>query len=394
MSYNRDKGNRDELGLTEYEKFRLGEPSYIQSKVSEEDKKKVKKKGHKEVIGWLVALTLIGGGIYGVTNHMFESREDVYQAENVARMTAEEAVENLYDSDGKYVRRDLTQEEYDQVVAMVAEVPESSNKVKINSRLEQAGEQIKEQLEAVELVSTLRLPNGEVNVDLDADVIKENLASFPSKFNPDYAKELKDKYEEASKVIKNAIKLEESIRALGTETGMSLDKAELDLLNKEVDGLPMSERKSRLTLDMKALYQEYTRQQDVIREEAEAESSRQAELAKLQSQEEARQRAESESLAREESILESQRLESEAEQSRILEEYQSQQDAYSYDNSDTTSDSIVEDDYTDVYVEPNDNESSVVEDNTPTDVTSGGTAGDGTNGTNGANRSSSSLVEE
>lgn len=394
MSYNRDKGNRDELGLTEYEKFRLGEPSYIQSKVSEEDKKKVKKKGHKEVIGWLVALTLIGGGIYGVTNHMFESREDVYQAENVARMTAEEAVENLYDSDGKYVRRDLTQEEYDQVVAMVAEVPESSNKVKINSRLEQAGEQIKEQLEAVELVSTLRLPNGEVNVDLDGDVIKENLASFPSNFNPDYAKELKDKYEEASKVIKNAIKLEESIRELGTETGTRLDKAELDLLNKEVDGLPMSERKSRLTLDMKALYQEYNRQQDVIREEAEAESSRQAELAKLQSQEEARQRAERESLAREESLLESQRLESEAEQSRILEEYQSQQDAYSYDNSDTTSDSIVEDDYTDVYVEPNDNESSVVEDNTPTDVTSGNTTGDGASRTSGASRSSSSLVEE
>ena len=388
MSYNKDKGNRDELGLTEYEKFRLGEPSYIQSKVSEEDKKKVKKKGHKEVIGWLVALTLIGGGIYGVTNHMFESREDVYQAENVARMTAEEAVENLYDSDGKYVRRDLTQEEYDQVVAMVAEVPESSNKVKINSRLEQAGEQIKEQLEAVELVSTLRLPNGEVNVDLDGDVIKENLASFPSKFNPDYAKELKDKYEEASKVIKNAIKLEESIRALGTETGMSLDKAELDLLNKEVDGLPMSERKSRLTLDMKALYQEYDRQQEVIREEAEAESSRQAELAKLQSQEEARQRAERESLAREESLLESQRLESEAEQSRILEEYQSQQDAYSYDNSVTTSDSIVEDDYTDVYVEPDEEESSVVEDGTTTEVNSGDTTEDG------ASRSSSSLVEE
>ena len=388
MSYNKDKGNRDELRLTEYEKFRLGEPSYIQSKVSEEDKKKVKKKGHKEVIGWLVALTLIGGGIYGVTNHMFESREDVYQAENVARMTAEEAVENLYDSDGKYVRRDLTQEEYDQVVAMVAEVPESSNKVKINSRLEQAGEQIKEQLEAVELVSTLRLPNGEVNVDLDADVIKENLASFPSNFNPDYAKELKDKYEEASKVIKNAIKLEESIRALGTETDMSLDKAELDLLNKEVDGLPMSERKSRLTLDMKALYQEYDRQQDVIREEAEAESSRQAELAKLQSQEEARQRAESESLAREESLLESQRLESEAEQSRILEEYQSQQDAYSYDNSVTTSDSIVEDDYTDVYVEPDEEESSVVEDGTTTEVNSVDTTEDG------ASRSSSSLVEE
>lgn len=388
MSYNKDKGNRDELRLTEYEKFRLGEPSYIQSKVSEEDKKKVKKKGHKEVIGWLVALTLIGGGIYGVTNHMFESREDVYQAENVARMTAEEAVENLYDSDGKYVRRDLTQEEYDQVVAMVAEVPESSNKVKINSRLEQAGEQIKEQLEAVELVSTLRLPNGEVNVDLDADVIKENLASFPSNFNPDYAKELKDKYEEASKVIKNAIKLEESIRALGTETDTSLDKAELDLLNKEVDGLPMSERKSRLTLDMKALYQEYNRQQDVIREEAEAESSRQAELAKLQSQEEARQRAESESLAREESLLESQRLESEAEQSRILEEYQSQQDAYSYDNSVTTSDSIVEDDYTDVYVEPDEEESSVVEDGTTTEVNSGDTTEDG------ASRSSSSLVEE
>src|SRR5699024_2810896 len=102
-----------------------------------------------------------------------------------------------------------------------------------------------------------------------------------SKFNPDYAKELKDKYEEASKVIKNAIKLEESIRALGTEMDTSLDKAELDLLNKEVDGLPMSERKSRLTLDMKALYQEYDRQQEVIREEAEAESSRQAELAKL-----------------------------------------------------------------------------------------------------------------
>lgn len=391
MSYNKDKGNRDELGLTEYEKFRLGEPSYIQSKVSEEDKKKVKKKGHKEVIGWLVALTLIGGGIYGVTNHMFESREDVYQAENVARMTAEEAVENLYDSDGKYVRRDLTQEEYDQVVAMVAEVPESSNKVKINSRLEQAGEQIKEQLEAVELVSTLRLPNGEVNVDLDGDVIKENLASFPSKFNPDYAKELKDKYEEASKVIKNAIKLEESIRALGTETGTSLDKAELDLLNKEVDGLPMSERKSRLTLDMKALYQEYNRQQDVIREEAEAESSRQAELAKLQSQEEARQRAERESLAREESLLESQRLESEAEQSRILEEYQSQQDVYSYDNSDTTSDSIVEYDYTDVYVEPDVNESSVVEDDTTTEVNSGDTTEDGASR---SSRSSSSLVEE
>lgn len=391
MSYNKDKGNRDELGLTEYEKFRLGEPSYIQSKVSEEDKKKVKKKGHKEVIGWLVALTLIGGGIYGVTNHMFESREDVYQAENVARMTAEEAVENLYDSDGKYVRRDLTQEEYDQVVAMVAEVPESSNKVKINSRLEQAGEQIKEQLEAVELVSTLRLPNGEVNVDLDGDVIKENLASFPSKFNPDYAKELKDKYEEASKVIKNAIKLEESIRALGTETGTSLDKAELDLLNKEVDGLPMSERKSRLTLDMKALYQEYNRQQDVIREEAEAESSRQAELAKLQSQEEARQRAERESIAREESLLESQRLESEAEQSRILEEYQSQQDVYSYDNSDTTSDSIVEYDYTDVYVEPDVNESSVVEDDTTTEVNSGDTTEDGASR---SSRSSSSLVEE
>lgn len=391
MSYNKDKGNRDELGLTEYEKFRLGEPSYIQSKVSEEDKKKVKKKGHKEVIGWLVALTLIGGGIYGVTNHMFESREDVYQAENVARMTAEEAVENLYDSDGKYVRRDLMQEEYDQVVAMVAEVPESSNKVKINSRLEQAGEQLKEQLEAVELVSTLRLPNGEVNVDLDGDVIKENLASFPSKFNPDYAKELKDKYEEASKVIKNAIKLEESIRALGTETDTRLDKAELDLLNKEVDGLPMSERKSRLTLDMKALYQEYNRQQDVIREEAEAESLRQAELAKLQSQEEARQRAERESIAREESLLESQRLESEAEQSRLLEEYQSQQDAYSYDNSDTTSDSIVEDDYTDVYVEPDVEESSVVEDDTTTEDNSGDTTEDGASRTSST---SSSLVEE
>lgn len=303
------RGSNKDTQTTEYERFKDNEKDYIKSKVYGDEPKK-----RKDWIWWLVAVAVLSTSIYFVVDHMLESRDAVYDSEQIARLSAREAVEQMFDEDENgelsYIRRDLTVEEYNQIKEMVDEVPESSEKVHINSLMRLAGEQLESQVKALELVNGIKTASGEPNVDLSEDDLLDDMEEFPRNYNPDFARELEQEYTDIASIIIDANDLEERIKELWENEDEPLDKAELDRLDTQVENLPFSDRKSQLTYDMKALYQRYDRQQEELEKQREEEERRREEQERYRREQEEirRQEAErqAEEEAREQAIIEQQ----------------------------------------------------------------------------------------
>ena len=252
------KGTHD-IPRTDYQQFKeIEEPNYLKT---QRNNVQSGTKKRKDWLWWLIALVVLSTSIYFVVDHMFESRDEVYNSAQIARLSAREAVEQMFDGELEYIRRDLTEEEYNQIHEMVDNVPESSEKVQINSLLRKAGEQLESQLEAQHLVDSLKTSSGEPNVDLKRNDLIKDKSAFPRGYDPEYAQELETEYQELVTVIVLAIDLQDAIRKLA-RSDEKLDKSELDQLNIEVEKLPFSDRKTQLTYDMKALYQTYDKQQE------------------------------------------------------------------------------------------------------------------------------------
>lgn len=295
MSRGSNKGNK----TTEYERFKGNEQEYINTRVYADEPKK-----RKDWIWWLVAVFVLSTSIYFVVNHMVESRDAVYDSEQIARLSAREAVEQMFDEDENgelsYIRRDLTMEEYNQIKEMVDKVPDSSEKVKINSLMRLAGEQIESQVGALELVNSLKTASGEPNVDLSKKDLLEDIKAFPRKYNPEYARELEQEYVELASIIERANDLQIRIKELWANEEEYLDKAELDSLDTQVENLQFSDRKSQLTYDMKALYQRYDFQQEELQKQREEEERIRAEHERYRQEQEEIRRQEAERRAEEE----------------------------------------------------------------------------------------------
>lgn len=328
------KGNTTKKQQTEYERFKDNEPEYIESMTRQGNKNQNGNgKKRKDWVYWLVAVIVVTFSIIGVTNHMVNSREELTQEEQIAKLSAVEAVEQLFDENQEWIRQDVTQEEFDQVNQKVDDLTESSEKVKISSLLGKAEEQLTSQLEGQALVKGLTIDGGEANVDLEKADLLESLDDFPSNYNPEYVEELKEDYSGLAKKIAQALELQERIRELGVEMDTYLNKSELDKLNKRVEDLPFSDRKSQLTYDMKALYSEYDKQQKELEEQrAREQRQREAEEAKRK-EEEAIRKAEQERLEEIERQAREQ-LEWEREQQRLQEEERQRiEDLNEYNNS-------------------------------------------------------------
>lgn len=311
-------GKKRQKGLTEYETFKKFEPEYIESKMSTNKKKR------KDWIGWLVAIIVLSTSIYFVIGHMMATRDAVYDSAQVARLSASEAVEQMFDRDDEgnltYIRRDLTQNEYNQIEEMVEGVPESSEKVQITILLRTAGEQLESQLYALELIEGLQTPNGEPNVDLAGIDILMDMDNFPRNYNPEYAQELEDEYVRLAGVIRGAIDLEARIRDLAVNNDDNLILEEIDSLNDQVEALPFSDRKSKLTNDIKALYQAYEEQLERLEEQRVEEERRKAEQERYRQEQEAIRKREAERLAEQERREQERIAEEQAEQRRRQEE--------------------------------------------------------------------------
>ena len=280
---------------TEYERFKGNEQEYINTRVYEYEPKPKKR---KDWIWWLVAVIMLTTSIYFIVDHMVESRDAVYDSEQIARLSAREAVEQMFDEDENgelsYIRRDLTLDEYNQIKEMVDEVPESSEKVQINSLMRLTMEQLESQEEALELVKSIKTASGEPNVDLSKRDLLEDMGDFPRNYNPEYARELEQEYVQLASIIERANDLQARIRDLAVNEDEYLDKAELDSLDTQVENLPFSDRKSQLTYDMKALYQTYERQQEELEEQLRIEEIRRAEQERYRQEQEEIKRKEAE----------------------------------------------------------------------------------------------------
>lgn len=303
------KGTHD-IPRTDYQQFKeIEEPNYLKT---QRNNVQSGTKKRKDWLWWLIALVVLSTSIYFVVDHMFESRDEVYNSAQIARLSAREAVEQMFDGELEYIRRDLTEEEYNQIHEMVDNVPESSEKVQISSLLRKAGEQLESQLEAQHLVDSLKTSSGEPNVDLKRNDLIKDKSAFPRGYDPEYAQELETEYQELVTVIVLAIDLQDEIRKLA-RSDERLDKAELDQLNIEVEKLPFSDRKTQLTYDMKALYQTYDKQQEELKKQLEEERKRQeAEEDYRREQEEIRRKEEEirlEEQRKEQEILEQQQRE-------------------------------------------------------------------------------------
>lgn len=315
-------GNNSNKQQSEYNKFKQQEDSYLDSVQVEQEKKPNR---WKELGIWVVAIMVLSTSIYFAVDYMLTSRDEVYSSAQVARLSAREAVDQMFaeDENGElaYIRRDLTQEEYDQIEEMVEIIPESSEKVQINIKLRDAGEQLQSQLRAIELVEGLKTQEGDPNVDLKRSEVITEIDRFPDNFNPTYALELQEEYQAMAKVITDAHDLKDEIQELAVQLDDYLDKQQLDSLQTRVDGLPFSDLKSQLTFDMKALFQEYDRQQEELEEQRLEEERRRKEEEKYRlEQEEIQRKAEEERLERqrrEEAILEQQREEERQRQAEI-----------------------------------------------------------------------------
>ena len=295
------RGSNKGTKPTEYQRFKNNEQKYIKTRVHGYEPKPKKR---KDWIWWLVAVVVLSTSIYFVVDHMVDSRDAVYDSAQIARLSAREAVEQMFDEDENgelsYIRRDLTLDEYNQIKEMVDEVPESSEKVQINSLMREAGEQTESQGEAIGLIEGLKTPSGEPNVDLTKKDLLEDMSEFPSNFNPEYVNELEQEYVELANVITDANDLQERIRELAVNEDGYLDKDELDSLDTQVEDLPFSDRKSQLTYDMKALYQTYERQQVELEKKREEEEARRAEQERYRQEQEEIRRKEAEKRAEEE----------------------------------------------------------------------------------------------
>lgn len=310
------KGTHD-IPRTDYQQFKeIEEPNYLKT---QRNNVQSGTKKRKDWLWWLIALVVLSTSIYFVVDHMFESRDEVYNSAQIARLSAREAVEQMFDGELEYIRRDLTEEEYNQIHEMVDNVPESSEKVQISSLLRKAGEQLESQLEAQHLVDSLKTSSGEPNVDLKRNDLIKDKSAFPRGYDPEYAQELETEYQKLVTVIVLAIDLQDEIRKLA-RSDERLDKAELDQINIEVEKLPFSDRKTQLTYDMKALYQTYDKQQEELKKQLEEERIEEERLEQ--------ERLEQEKLEQER--LEQERLEQEriaqeqAEQERVAQEQQQQ----------------------------------------------------------------------
>lgn len=293
------RGSNKGTKTTEYERFKGNEQKYINTRVYEGEPKR-----RKDWVWWLVAVFVLSTSIYFVVDHMVESRDAVYDSAQIARLSAREAVEQMFDEDENgelsYIRRDLTMEEYNQIKEMVDEVPDSSEKVQINSLMRLAGEQIESQVEALELVNSIKTASGEPNVDLSKRDLLEDMKEFPRKYNPEYAEELEKEYVKIASIIEGANDLQLRIKELWANEEEYLDKAELDSLDTQVENLPFSDRKSQLTYDMKALYQRYDRQQEELEKQRKIEEERRAEQERYRQEQEEIRRKEAEKRAEEE----------------------------------------------------------------------------------------------
>lgn len=293
------RGSNKGTKTTEYERFKGNEQEYINTRVYVDEPKR-----RKDWIWWLVAVFVLSTSIYFVVDHMVESRDAVYDSAQIARLSAREAVEQMFDEDENgelsYIRRDLTMEEYNQIKEKVDKVPDSSEKVQINSLMRLAGEQLESQLEALELVNSIKTASGEPNVDVSKKDLLEDMRDFPRNYNPEYAKELEQEYVKIASIIERANDLQLRIKELWNNKEEYLVKAELDSLDTQVENLPFSDRKSQLTYDMKALYQTYDRQQEELEKQRKLEEERRAEQERYRQEQEEIRRQEDERRAEEE----------------------------------------------------------------------------------------------
>ena len=350
------KGTHD-IPRTDYQQFKeIEEPNYLKT---QRNNVQSGTKKRKDWLWWLIALVVLSTSIYFVVDHMFESRDEVYNSAQIARLSAREAVEQMFDGELEYIRRDLTEEEYNQIHEMVDNVPESSEKVQINSLLRKAGEQLESQLEAQHLVDSLKTSSGEPNVDLKRNDLIKDKSAFPRGYDPEYAQELETEYQELVTVIVLAIDLQDAIRKLA-RSDEKLDKSELDQLNIEVEKLPFSDRKTQLTYDMKALYQTYDKQQEAEeayrreqeeirrkeeeirleeqRKEQERIEQQQREEQRLREEQERREQEERDRLEREEQRRREEQEQLEREEQERLEQEQLEQEQEQNNNNNNSND--------------------------------------------------------
>lgn len=325
------RGNKIGKSRTEYEKFKKNEPGYIESLLHKDTKKR-----KKDWIWWLVALAVVSTSTYFLVDRMVESREELTQVSKIDKLSAEEAVHQLYDEEGKWIRKDLRQAEYDLVKQKVEDLNDSAEKAKIRSLLATAGEQLESQLKGLALVNGLKTKSGDINVDLKEKDLVTDLKDFPKNYNPEYVEELKSEYQKIAKVIEKAIDLQTRVRELTVGMDKGLDKTELDSLNKQVEGLPYSDRKMQLTNDMKALYQEYNKQQEELKKQL-AEEKRQREIEEERRRQEEEIRKVEQERQAEIERQEQERLEWKREQERIEAEEQKRiEESYNNTHNNTT----------------------------------------------------------
>ena len=322
MSRGSNKGTK----TTEYGRFKGNEQEYINTRVYEYEPKP---KMRKDWIWWLLAVIVLSTSIYYVVDHMVESRDAVYDSEQIARLSAREAVEQMFDEDENgelsYIRRDLTVEEYNQIKEKVDGVPDSSEKVQINSLMRLAGEQLESQEEAIELVNSIKTASGEPNVDLRRADVLSDADRFPDGFNPEYVEELKTEYQRLARIVNDAHVLKETIQGLAVQLDEYLVKQQLDSLQQQVDALPFSDLKHQLTIDMKALYQEYDRQQEELENQRKIEEEIRRQEAEKRAEEEARKQAIIEQQLEEERQIQAERDRIEREERELIEQLEREQ---------------------------------------------------------------------
>lgn len=314
------KDGEDKKVTSEYEWFKEHEKEYLDKQTLGY---RLEKKKNKDWVYWLVAFIVTFSFVGFTVNRMSQSAGEVKESQEISRMTAKEGVDHLYDEDGEWIRRNLTVNEYEQVEEKVKELEESSDKVHIKVRLDEAKEQLDSQEEAKRLVNELKNENGEANIDLKESVIEEKEGDFPSNYNPEYAKELELEYKELVIVIKESYKVQEEVIMMGSQTDKYIDGNQLKVLVEKVEGLPKSERKEKLLRDIRVLQDLYEEQQEEIRKREEIEAQRRKEEAerqqRIEAEKEAQRQRELEEERKRQEILEEQRREKE-EQERLEQE--------------------------------------------------------------------------
>lgn len=308
-------------GLTsEYSWFKTHEEDYLNE---QELGYQLKDKKNRDWLYWLIAFIVTLSFVGFTVNRMSNSAGEVKVSQEISRMTAQEAVDHLFDEDGQWIRRNLTEDEFNQVSDKVDELEESSEKVHIKVRLDSAEEQLVSQLEALKLVNGLKTASGSVNIDLDREVTEKEASKFPDKYNPEYVEELRLEYEELLVLIRESYEIQDKIVGIGKKTDQYIDGNELSVLEEKVEGLPTSGRKERLQRDIKVLQELYEGQQKEIKErqaiEAERRKEEEARQQRIEAEKEAQRQKELEEERKRQEIIEEQKREQE-ERDRIEQE--------------------------------------------------------------------------